>query len=249
MVKEDVIHKNAFEIRKTMIFHARVEKCLQLTALFYNLYSIYSVISPFFDYSERDGSFAQQVDHEKKVANESSGSTINLRSSIKSVPWNVWNFFKAIPRDFLEVIVSGQLFRSLGTTIGNCLLISVTNCAIQSAWNKVAHNHTIKWYVQTHAPYQQAITLSIKQIEEYERKKIAGVPQDGKELLMIVSMCNLLLKHIESVLSYMTFRVPTITRLYQKEALLVKELFFNYIIDWQTQLRVSLQEDNNATMK
>lgn len=242
---EQAIIKEAKEIERTLLFHNRVEKTLQCFSIAANVWSIFKVTTQFFQKNDNDA-IIQALKKDVVISEEPH----SVYTALRSVPTQCFNSLVAIPRDFITVILNGDLFKSVGILLGHCLLISITNFAIESSLNKVAHRHSIGWYVQTHAPYQQTISLCIKQISSYEDMLVKNDHKVFIEYDIMVGMCNLLLKDLERIIAYMSFRIPTIEKRYQKDAFAVKTLLLNYVFDWRSQVQdVLFVEKNIAKLK
>jgi len=220
---EQTVIKQAKEIERTLLFHNRIEKSLQCLSIGANLWSVFKVASQFFQGTNNTENMAVVRKH-TVIASEHE----SMYTTLRSVPTQCFNSLVAIPRDFI-------------------ILISITNFAIESSLNKVAHRHTIGWYVQTHAPYQQTISFCTKQIDSYEQMLLKNDHKVFIEYDIMVGMCNLLLKDLECVTAYMNFRIPTIEKRYQKDALAVKTLLLNYVLDWRLQVQEALFVEKNIS--
>ncbi|HTM05716.1 MAG TPA: hypothetical protein VL201_00585, partial [Patescibacteria group bacterium] len=209
-----------------------------------SLWSISKMVGQFFQ-----GTDNRIVTKSRALHNGSISCTddTSIYAHLRAVPTQCFNSLLAIPVDLITVIMNGDLFKSMGMLLGHCVLISITNFAIELSLNKVVHRHTIGWYVQTHAPYQQTILLCIKQIENYEQMLLKNDHKVYVEYDIMISMCNLLLKDLERVAAYMNFRIPTIEGKYQKDVLAIKTLFLNYVFDWRLQMHEILFIEKNIS--
>lgn len=246
IVSEQKIEKEAKEIARTLLFHSRVEKMLQCTSTIAVLYCIWKMIPAIAN--ESSLSFAE--DPVYKYDTGSVKVKASLSNYVTGIPYKIVNTFVAIPYDLITVIKNGDFFRSLGGMIGNYLLVSIVNFAIESSLNKVCHRHTIGWYVQTHAPYQQTISLLIKQVEIYEERTLKKDAKAYAEYEIMIGMSNLLLQDLERVIAYMTYRISAIEKKYQQDALTIKNLFLNYVLDWRLQMTdILFVKKDNAKLK
>lgn len=230
---EQNVIKQAEEIERTLLFHNRIEKILQCASTCGILYSFWKMMTPLFDPHDKQIVKSVEPLPSQLLGNKKS----SFYDNVCAVPGQLVSSVIAIPTDFIAVVMNGDLFKSVGALVGNYVLISVVNFAIESSLNKVAHRHTIGWYVQTHAPYQQTISLCIKQIDGYEQMLSRNDHKAYIEYDIMFGMCNLLLQDLERIIAYMTFRIPTIEKRYQHNAIAIKTLLFNYVLDWRSQVQ------------
>jgi hypothetical protein len=245
LFNDTTVIQKAKEIKKTLLFHNRIEKTLQVVSIVANLWSIFKVANQFFQ-----GVNDSKILVEGEALKSRQDVSIERESTyatLRAVPGHFLSSLVAIPTDFITVILNGDLFKSMGVLLGHCILISITNFAIESSLNKVAHRHTIGWYVQTHATYQQTISLCTKQIDSYEQMLLKNDHKVFIEYDIMIGMCNLLLKDLERITAYMDFRIPTIEKRYQKDALAIKILLLNYVFDWRLQVQEILFVEKNIS--
>ncbi|RTL06605.1 hypothetical protein EKK58_04700 [Candidatus Dependentiae bacterium] len=246
LVNEQAIEKEAGEIGRTLLFHSRLEKMLQCTSTVALLYCFWKMVPSFVTEDNQPKLENSLYSYGHGQANVQG----SLNNYVASIPSKVVNAMIAIPYDLIVVIKNGDLFKSLGSMIANYLLVSIVNFAIESSLNKVCHRHTIGWYVQTHAPYQQTISLLIQQVGTYQERILKKDSKAHFEYEVMVGMTNLLLQHLERVIAYMTYRISTIQKKHQPDAIAVKNLFLNYVLDWRLQItEVFLDSNHNEKLK
>lgn len=235
IIDEKVVEKKAQAIQRTLVFHTRVEKMLQCTSTLAVVYYLYQMVL------SGSGKCSDQNAYQsiEKIDSSSPEKSISLYQQVVAFPIKIIDTVKTIPYDFFAVVKSGELLQSLGSMIGNYVLISIINFAIESSLNKVSHRHTIDWYVQTHAPYQHTLSLCIKQIENYENQQIDVLKNNYTmcvEYDILIGMSNLLLQDLENIAAYMACRIPVIKKQYQQDAVTIQKIFLNYILDWRSQI-------------
>lgn len=242
---EEGLNKKAKDIKRTLLFHSRVEKILQCTSTVFILYYFSKTVSPLFNTHSTIMDDGTSVPFKDESIHNSHNNTSLFYNNVVAVPSKVVGTVWAVAADFVTVVKSGELLRSFFSMAGNYVLVSMVNFAVESSLNKICHRHTIGWYVQTHAPYQQTIALCIQQIDGYERmllKSDANIEYD-----LVFGMCNLLLQDLERILAYMTFRIPTIEKKYLADAIAVKTLLFNYVLDWRLQIQNTVVIDKDVS--